>query len=289
MKTQTSVKQSGTAVVAAGAAARPVGGAKPTAVAAFPKIKLGSLEVSRLILGSNPFFGHAHKPGNVSELMRAYFTDDRIMATMDEAADLGITAVAVSPHKRWLDIFSRYTDRGGKLRIWLSQPDGPAEGMKDEIALSVRSGARGIFFQGHRVEERVDAGEFSTVVRGWVEHAKSFGVPVGVASHRPDVHLEAERLGFPTDFYWQCFYNVSLEERYLEDDRQKAVATLRQLAKPVIGYKILGAGRNEPIEAFEFAFRHLRPKDGVCAGVFPVDQPGQLAQNAALVRRLSAK
>lgn len=274
------------AAVAAGVVAGPMGGAEPAA-AAFPKIKLGPLEVSRLILGSNPFFGFAHKPDNVSDLMKAYYSDDRIMAALDEAAAHGITAVAVSPLKRWIDLYKRYLDRGGKLRTWLSQPDGPPEGIKDEIALSVKAGAQAVFVQGHRVEEQFEAGKFD-VLRGWVEHAKSLGVAAGLASHRPDVHLEAERRGFPTDFYFQCFYNVSHEEKYEDEDRTKAVATIRQLAKPVIGYKILAAGRNQAVAAFEFAFRHIRPKDGVCVGVFPVDQPDQIAQNAALVRRLSA-
>jgi len=282
------MRQSGmaAAAMAAGAVAGRVGGAEPAA-AELPKIKLGPLEVSRLILGSNPFFGFAHQPGNVGDLMNAYYTDDRIMAALDEAAAHGITAVAAPPFKRWIDLYKRYLDRGGKLRIWLSQPDGPPEGMKDEIALSVKAGARAVFVQGHRVEQQFEAGTFD-VARGWVEHAKSLGVVAGLAAHRPDVHLEAERRGFPADFYFQCFYNVAHADHYVDEDRTKAVATIRQVAKPVIGYKILAAGRNQAVESFEFAFRHIRPKDGVCVGVFPKDQPDQIAQNAALVRRFSA-
>jgi len=282
------MKQSGlaAAAVAAGVVAGQVGGAEPAA-AELPKIKLGPLKVSRLILGSNPFFGFAHQPGNVGDRMNAYYTDDRIMAVLDEAAAQGITAVAAPPFKRWIDLYKRYLDRGGKLRTWISQPDGPPEGMKDEIALSVKAGARAVFVQGHRVEQQFEAGTFD-VARGWVEHTKSLGVAAGLASHRPDVHLEAERRGFPADFYFQCFYNVAHGDHFVDEDRTKAVATIRQVAKPVIGYKILAAGRNQAVEAFEFAFRPIRPKDGVCVGVFPKDQPDQIAQNAALVRRLSA-
>ena len=46
---------------AAGASASP--GAVPGAAAAgaLPRIRIGDLQVSRLILGSNPFWGYSHK------------------------------------------------------------------------------------------------------------------------------------------------------------------------------------------------------------------------------------
>ncbi len=37
--------------------------------AELPKIRLGNVEVTRLILGSNPFFGYAHQPGDVGQQM----------------------------------------------------------------------------------------------------------------------------------------------------------------------------------------------------------------------------
>jgi len=67
------------------------------------------------------------------------------------------------------------------------------------------------------------------------------GLPAGMASHRPDVHLEAEKRRFPTDFYFQCFYNP--RQGYREQDRQKAIATIQQMAKPVVGYKKTCSGR----------------------------------------------
>ena len=52
-------------------------------------------------------------------------------------------------------------------------------------------------------------------------------------------------------------------------------------------YKILAAGRLPAREGFGFAFRHLAPKDGVCVGVFPKDDPGQVGEDATLTRALS--
>ena len=67
------------------------------APAAMPKIRLGHVEVSRLILGTNPFFGYAHRDGDAGRQMKDYYTDQRIMQVLDEAADLGVTAVSAPP------------------------------------------------------------------------------------------------------------------------------------------------------------------------------------------------
>jgi len=249
---------------------------------ALPTIELGQLEVSRLILGSNPFYGFSHQSKELSREMVDYYTDARIAALLDGAASHGITAVASPPYERWIRLFRGYLERGGKLRIWIAQPDGKPSRMKDEISTAVEAGAKAVFVQGARVDAQFVAGNLD-VVGNWIEHIKSLGVPAGMASHRPDVHVDAEKRRFPTDFYFQCFYNP--RQGYREQDRQKAIAAIRQIAKPVVGYKILAAGRTRAAEGFEFAFRHLRDKDGVCVGMFPKHDPDQIEENVGLTMR----
>ena len=46
---------------------------------ALPTVRLGTLEVSRFILGSNPFWGYSHKSKALDEEMKRFHTDERIM------------------------------------------------------------------------------------------------------------------------------------------------------------------------------------------------------------------
>lgn len=251
----------------------------------LPRIRLGKLEVARLILGSNPFFGFAHKPGDVGKHMTEYYTEERIMAVMDEAADHGITAVWTPHYEHWIELWNRYQENGGRLRIWIGQPDPPAEHMKDAITACAKNGAKAICIQGERVDEQFRAGGFD-VVRDWLEHIKSFGLPAGIATHKPHTHLVAEEKNLPTDFYHQCLYQP---EDYSKKCRDLAIATIERLDKPVVAYKVLAAGRLDPKEAFPHVFKHLESKDGICVGVFPKDDPDQAEENAALTYRLSRK
>ena len=124
------------------------------------------------------------------------------------------------------------------------------------------------------------------VLRGWVEHIKSHNIPAGMAAHQADIHPLAEKANFPTDFYYQCFYRGDME-RYLPEDRDLAVATIQQIAKPVVAYKILAAGRLPAKEGFRFAFRRLAAKDGACVGVYPPMKAGMLAEDVGLAQKLS--
>ena len=285
------LKQTGLAGAAAalGIAGRAGGAEKaaPAALPGMPTIKLGSLEVSRLILGSNPFWGFAHKPGNLGEEMKQWYTNERITTCLNDAAEAGITALASPPDPRWCEVFAKYREGGGKLRLWIAQCHGEPEKMIEEIETAAKAGAKAIFIQGHRVEQQFEKGKFD-VLQKWVERIKELGLPAGVAAHWPEIHPELQKRKFPLDFCYQCFYNVSRGETYREEERKKAVETLQQLEKPVVAYKILAAGRVPAEEGFEFAFSHLRRKDGVCVGVYTKLAQDQVRQNAALTESLSA-
>jgi hypothetical protein len=254
----------------------------------MPMIRLGNVEVSRLILGSNPFFGYAHCGGNRGQQMKDYYTEERIMAVLDQAAELGVTAVAGPPMPQWLALYQKYIERGGKLKTWIAQPHSGAKSIKKEIETCAKNGAKAIFIQGHRVEEQFDKNAHEAV-RGWLSHAKSLGMAVGMASHRPETHLLAEKLDFPTDFYFQCFFRVDQHpENYALECREKAVETIKKITnKPVVAYKILGAARLEPQEAFTYAFKHIAAKDGVCVGIYNKEKPDMLAEDVSLMHRVT--
>jgi hypothetical protein len=268
-------------------AAKPLSGAAGRAAAAPPPtVRLGTLEVSRLILGSNPFWGYSHKSAALDEEMKRYHTDERIIQILDEAADCGLTAVASPPDERWRNLWARYITGGGRLKIWISQCHGAPEQMLTEIDRSVKAGAKAVFIQGARVEEQFGPGRFD-VLRSWIEHIKEAGLPAGAAAHWPEIHPELERRKFPTDFYFQCMYNASKSNDYSPAEREKAAATIAGLAKPVVAYKILGAGRLTASEGFEYAFNHLKRKDGVCVGVYARNAIDQIRQNATYTEMLT--
>ena len=248
-------------------------------------LRLGKLRTSRLLLGSNPFFGFSHTSPALDEEMRTYFTDNRIIALLDEAAALGITAVVAPVYPRWMDLWKRYRDKGGRLATWIAQPDVAPDAMIECISQAVKAGAQAVWVQGHRVENTFAEPNGVDTIRRWVEHIKSLGVPAGLASHQPHVLPAIQKAGLPVDFYSQSLY---VPDRYTEEDRTRALETIRSLRKPVIAYKVLAAGRLSPNHSFPDLFRHLQRKDGLCVGIFPRDHPGMLAEDVHLASQSAA-
>jgi hypothetical protein len=98
-----------------------------------------------------------------------------------------------------------------------------------------------------------------------------------------------EDSGWENDLYMGCFYNLGrnnadirkmvgddvLGELYPASDPVKMTARIREVKKPVLGFKILAAGRlcgnKAQVErAFEFAYKNLKPVDGAIVGMWPL-------------------
>jgi hypothetical protein len=246
----------------------------------MPKIKLGGLEVSRLILGSNPFFAFTHgNPQASPKVMKEFYSNERIMAVMDAAAAHGITAVWAPCYDHWIQLWNEYQEKGGKLKIWIAQPDRLP--MEPELMAAIRNGAKAVCIQGERIDSQVGRERWD-VVRSWLELIKSHKLPAGMASHTVKTHLAAEEHGMPTDFYHQTLYRP---DKYVRQGLDESLATIEKLAKPVVAYKVLGAGRILPKDTLPEIFKRLRPKDGICLGMFPKERD-EVAENAALTCKL---
>lgn len=274
------------AIAATAATAGAVNNARAAsgAAGAMPTIRLGKLQVSRVFLGSNPFFGFAHgNPQAGGKEMRQWYTDERIMAVLDEAADLGITAVWTPCYDRWIKIWNEYRENSGKLQTWIAQPDRLP--MEDEIMKAVRNGSRAVCIQGETIDGQVKKGRWD-VVRGWLELIKSHGLPAGMATHGSNTHLEAEEKALPTDFYHQTMYRP---DNYVKAGLEQSLATIEKLNKPVVGYKVLGAGRLRPQDTLPYVFSRLTKKDGICVGVFPKKNRNEIKENVAVMRQCTGE
>ena len=200
------------------------------------------------------------------------------MEVMDAAADLGINAVWTPCDERWVRLWNEYKDKGGKLEHWIAQPDRLP--MEKELRIAIDNGSTAICIQGCRIDDQVRERRWS-VVHGWFELIKSHDLPAGIATHAAKTHLVAEEKEMPTDFYHQTMYRP---DRYVKEGLEESLATIEQLDKPVIGYKVLGAGRIKPEETLPYVFTRLKSKDGLCIGVFPKKNRREIRENVALTR-----
>lgn len=259
----------------------------------LPTVKFCGLTVTRLILGANPFGGFSHQTRERDVEMRNYYTVARIHETWARAEAAGYNTIVSNnetPHV--LEAVQSYLAAGGTLQ-WIAQVSGSNAGsMEEAIDSAVRVGCVALYFHGARVDDaysRQDAAQ----VRDWCAHARAAGVPAGVAGHAPEVHRWADTLGC-ADFHAIPFFNCgSLHdgkgEQFRLHDVAPAAACIRDIAKPVIAYKILGAGRLDARMGFEYAFEQIKPTDVVNVGMYRGDRDDMVEANAELARELLSR
>ena len=256
----------------------------------LPTVEFCGRTVTRLILGANPFGGFSHQTGERDEEMRTYYTKDRILETWQRAEAAGInTMISNNETEHVIQAVREYTSAGGPLQ-WIAQVASRKKGsMFDSIDEVVDIGCCALFFHGGYVDGCYRNRDEETV-RSWCEHARSAGIPAGVAGHAPEVHEWVDSLDI-ADFHAVCFFNCgSLHDgkgdKFKLSDVGPAMECTRRIDKPCIGYKIMGAGRIEPRMAFEHAFAGIKPGDVVNVGMHRGDKDDMVEENATIVREI---
>ena len=260
----------------------------------LPHVHIGDLEVTRLIVGGNPFSAISHQSGERDKEMRDYYTTARIKQTLRQCEDAGINTFCGRVDNHIMRMLNEYWKEGGKI-LWLAQTAPEHRSLEENIHQAARAGASAIYIQGGTADDACQKGRLEELGRA-LALIRSLGLPAGIAGHDPDTHRRARELELGAQFHMVCFYNLTGRrgridvadpaERYQAGDPAKAAALIRELAKPCLAYKVLGAGRRDPREAFTYAFENIKPTDAVVFGVFTKDHPSQVADNVRTVLEL---
>lgn len=258
-------------------------------------VKIGNLEISRLILGGNPFSGNSHQGPERDREMVRYFTTARIKEIFREAEALGVKTFLGRADKHIVRVLWEYWDEGGAIQ-WIAQTCPEFGSPLNGVNAAIRGGAHAVYIHGGQMDFLLANNRLDEAVAA-IERVKEAGLPVGIAAHTPKPHLWANE-NISLDFHMCSYYNPSPRDKvaahhagksevYDPADRDSMTATIPCLKAPAIHYKIFAAGRSDPAESFAFVRAHLRPQDAVCVGVYPKDKPDMLAEDLRLFEEIA--
>jgi hypothetical protein len=237
----------------------------------LPMGKIGDVQITRLIIGGNLINGYAHSRDliYVSDLMKHYFTAEKVLETLAIAEENGINTIVANTRtlgRGWentLELLKEHWRRGGKIQ-WLAQCGYKTAGLDDVIKIAkkaIDSGATGVFLQGASGDEFVE-NERVDRIGEIVSFIKKNGVIAGVAGHAIDVPIAVETAGIEPDFYMKTLNGAD----YWSATPQQTAKFMKEVKTPWLGYKVLGAGAIKPREAFQYAFEN--GVDFIVAGMF---------------------
>jgi len=256
---------------------------KPDSVPQVPRMKFFNAEISRIVLGVNPFYGFAHFNHNFGASMKEWYTPEKVCEVMHRCNQYGINAFNYVHLDRAPQDLARFVAEGGDMHLIIQVTSGADAGM---LVKSLKPLA--LQRQGEVVDDAFQSGKMETV-KEWCKKVRDMGVLVGVGTHIPEVIAQVEEEGWDVDFYSGCVYNRRRtgdewrtilngelmempHEIYLQSDPQRMYKVMRQTEKPCFAFKVLAAGRitGKSVEpAFRTAFESIKPTDGIYVGMYP--------------------
>ena len=274
----------------------------------FGQIK--DLKISRLLCGGNLIGGWAHSRDliYVSELVKAYHTDEKVMETLELAEDNGVNTVLTNPRSD--TVINRYWDeRGGEIQwisdcAWSDKPGSLLDSIKQGVQRSLDGGAHAVYVQGGMADKAVKAGQVELLGEA-LEFMQQSGAPSGLGAHCLETVQACVDAGYDPDFwvktlhpdnYWSA---TPAEQRVPFDvisgknadhdkwhdnmfcpNPQETIDYMKSLKKPWIAFKVMAAGAIPPKVGFRYAFEG--GADFVCAGMFDF----QLVENVITARNI---
>jgi hypothetical protein len=258
----------------------------------LPKGKIGSHEISRMVLGGNLIGGWAHSRDliYVPELFKAYNTEKKIYETLILAEKAGINTINIGfPTNALMAKYKKMT--GSKIKV-ISQvgPNMEKNDYYEFINKAIDFGVDIIQIQGNWCDWLIRDNKID-VIQKMMDKIRSQNYTAGLAAHSIESLIACENIGIIPDYYmktmhhdqyWSAHpreYRFPFEvdgKEYLDHNRfhnnmfclfpERTVEFVNKAKVPVMGYKVLAAGAIEPKDGFKWAFEN--GADFICVGMF---------------------
>lgn len=283
----------------------------PDVAGPMPMGKLGPYDVSRLIAGHNlvGWQAHARDLIYVSQLLRNYFTDDKVLETYQKYEEVGINTSFLRIETRSLALAKRYKqERGGKVQ-WIAQIVINEKDQTRDINLAAEAGAKIGYIRGLEGDRFFKSGQLDVIAKG-IDAAKKAGLTIGLAVHSLDALVAAEKAGgLGAEFYLKTFnsaqywsagkavppdpnwkpagvalvqpeYEPGAHDNIWETTPKATAEFFAKIDKPFIAYKVLAAGAIHPRDGFKYAFD--KGADFVSVGMYDF----QLKEDVNITKQL---
>jgi len=255
---------------------------KADPVNGLPAGKIGKVKISRIICGGNLIGGYAHSRDltYVSSLLKHYFTNEKIMETLEICEENGINTIITGSGSA--ELIKKYREeRGGQIQ-WIAQCMSQTDDLTGDVKKAIDAGAAGAFLIGN-IGDLWVRNKRTDLVGKVVDFIKNNGIIAGVGGHNLQTPMECEKAGLNTDFYMKTHHSTNYWSKrkpdqhkdvidnydidnYWDKNPEKTVEFMKAMEKPWIAYKVLAAGAIHPRDGFKYAFEN--GADFLCVGMF---------------------
>jgi len=255
---------------------------KTESINGLPAGQIGKVKISRIICGGNLIGGYAHSRDltYVSSLLKHYFTDEKVIETLEICEENGINTIIAGTSSA--ELLKKYREeRGGQIQ-WIAQCMAKTDDLTGDVKMAIDTGAVGAFLIGN-IGDLWVRNQRTDLVGKVVDFIKDNGIIAGVGGHNLETPMECEKAGLNTDFYMKTHHNTNYWstrkpdqnkdvidnyniDNYWDKHPEQTIEFMKTMKKPWIAYKVLAAGAIHPSDGFKYAFEN--GADFLCVGMF---------------------
>jgi uncharacterized membrane protein YphA (DoxX/SURF4 family) len=173
-----------------------------------PAGRIKNVTLSRIIAGGNLISGFAHARDllYVSNWLKNYFTDEKVIETLWLCEACGINSAILRTDEDTIRILNKYRKRGGRIQ-WIAQTYPNGQDITN-VKLAVDNGAAGALVQGNIADQIIHEGRIEDLFKP-IDFIKSQGLIAGTAGHSLTVPVSCMENGIPVDFLMKTNHHTN--------------------------------------------------------------------------------
>jgi hypothetical protein len=251
---------------------------------AFPRTSIEGLSVSRMIIGTNWFFGWSHTSRAKDAYIKSTMTTDKIASVIEVFLEAGVdTMMGQIQHPGMKEAVTEAEQRSGRKITFVSTP-GLNVGERPEdfdqarrtIERDAELGAAICMPHTSSTDSLVDTRlRRITNMDRYCHMVRDCGMLPGLSTHMPEAIVLADQTGLDVATYISIYnaagFLMSLEVDWVH-------RTIWNARHPVMTIKPMAAGRLLPLVGLAFAWATLRDQDMVTVGTMTPDEAREVIE-----------
>ena len=250
----------------------------------FPRTMIGNLSVSRMIIGSNQFFGFSHTSAARDKHIKETMTPHRMADVIEVFLNAGIdTIMGVLQLPGFPEAIDEAEQRTGTKCIVISTPainiaDEPEAFAQAEQTFDQQVALGATICMPHQLstDRLVDMRERRIKnMDAYCRMMRERGMIPGLSTHMPETIIYADETDLDVETYLSI-YNAAGFLMHLEIDWVHRI--IWNAKHPVITIKPMAAGRLLPLVGLAFNWATIRDIDMVTVGAFTPDEAREIIE-----------
>lgn len=238
------------------------------------RIKIGNKDYSKIIVGTNAFYGHSHFSTARDAEYKKRFSDEYIKEVIKLCLNKGVNSIETCANERIIKIIKDLQNETTLNLIGTTRIDETSNMKSHQIKLKyLIQNKADICIVHSQFVDRISSNDEIKGLKSMVDEIHSAGLLAGISTHKNSI-VELCEKRYDIDVYLYPFNMIGfVYPGYDGNETIKERSDLiKNINKPFIVMKTLAAGRIPPREGLEFVLNNIKDSDIITLGIGSLEE-----------------